>query len=648
GAESDRDSLSYSAPAPTPKGAIAVAAAGSFTYTPTAAARHAAASPRATAADRSDAFTVTASDGHGGSIAIPVAVAVGAFNAAPTGTARVGSPNPATGAVVGSVAGSDADGDPLTYSGSATTTKGTVTVGPDGSFTYRPTAAARHLAAALSAGAGDTTDTFTVTVADNYGGSVAVPVLVSIGPANTAPTASVDVRAIDPTTGAVSSRVIASDADSDPLTFGGSVTTAKGTAAVAADGAFTYTPTPAARHAAAKLTAAAADRVDAFTVVVSDGHGGTTSVPIGVNILPANTAPTASADFGAPDVTTGIVAGALIGSDANGDALSYNGSQTTGKGAVVVAADGTFTYTPTALARHAASLAGAAPADTIDSFTLAVADGYGGTVDVPVTVAVSPASVRFNFVYGSGSQYWTPAERSALQAAADRLSSSIVVNAPVTLTYDVVGQNNPSSGLLATAFAKFGTSGPGYYATVVQTKVQTGVDQNGPTSDSQITVNFAYPWALGDSVPNNQYDFQSVAMHELLHTFGFMTGLGEPSGIDRNWTTYDKYLATANGTSPIGGDYTWNAAYTPNLTGSGGGLYFTGPNAEAAYGGPVPLYTPSPWSSGSSLTHLDPAHAPAGTTYLMDPNDGQGPGVRVITAVELGMLKDLGYTVYPG
>lgn len=223
-----------------------------------------------------------------------------------------------------------------------------------------------------------------------------------------------------------------------------------------------------------------------------------------------------------------------------------------------------------------------------------------------------------------------------------------MVNAPVTLTYDVVGQNNPSSGLLATAFAKFGTSGPGYYATVVQTKVQTGVDQNGPTSDSQITVNFAYPWALGDSVPNNQYDFQSVAMHELLHTFGFMTGLGEPSGIDRNWTTYDKYLATANGTSPIGGDYTWNAAYTPNLTGSGGGLYFTGPNAEAAYGGPVPLYTPSPWSSGSSLTHLDPAHAPAGTTYLMDPNDGQGPGVRVITAVELGMLKDLGYTVYPG
>jgi hypothetical protein len=40
---------------------------------------------------------------------------------------------------------------------------------------------------------------------------------------------------------------------------------------------FTYTPTAAARQAATS-----ADLTDAFTVVVSDGFGGSVSVPIGV------------------------------------------------------------------------------------------------------------------------------------------------------------------------------------------------------------------------------------------------------------------------------------------------------------------------------------------------------------------------------
>ena len=66
----------------------------------------------------------------------------------------------------------------------------------------------------------------------------------------------------------------------------------------------------------------------------------------------------------------------------------------------------------------------------------------------------------------------------------------------------------------------------------------------------------------------------------------------------------------------------------------------------AAYGGLVPLYTPDPWTPGSSLTHLDPVFAPPGTVYLMDPSDGYGLGVRVLTPVEQGILSDLGFTVH--
>jgi hypothetical protein len=45
---------------------------------------------------------------------------------------------------------------------------------------------------------------------------------------------------------------------------------------------FTYTPTAAARQAAAAPGATPSDKSDTFTVVVSDGFGGSVSVPIGV------------------------------------------------------------------------------------------------------------------------------------------------------------------------------------------------------------------------------------------------------------------------------------------------------------------------------------------------------------------------------
>ncbi len=572
---------------------------------------------------------------------------------APTQTAQ----GPA-GEISGTLNATDADGDPLTYSVDAKPAHGTLALDSTGHFLYTPDNASLHNGA---------TDAFTVTVSDagasthfhgfagllnmltrgrlgSSGHTVTRTVTLNVAPVNAAPTATASVGTPDPATGVVRGQVTGSDADSDPLSYKTSATPTKGSVVVGPDGSFSYTPTAAARHTAASLSATAAERADSFTVTVADGHGGSVNVRVAVVIGADNAPPTGSPKVGAPDAVTGVVAGAVMGSDPNGDPLSYSLFQPAAKGAVNLAADGSFTYTPTPVARHVASLPGSPPANATDSFTVQVSDGSGGTTDVPVDVTVSPATISFAFSYGSGSQYWTDPVRAALQNAATRLASFIVVNQPVTLTYDVTGDNTPGNNLLANAFAAFSSSSPGYYGTVVQTKIISATDANGGASDSQITVNFAYPWALGDTVPNNQIDFQSVAMHELVHTFGFITGMSDPSSIDRNWTTFDRYLAAPGGVSPIGSDYVWNAAYTPNLTGGNGGLFFVGPNAKAAYGGPVPLYTPSSWASGSSLTHL----APGSINYLMDPSDGNGPGVRALTPVEVGILTDLGYTVYQG
>jgi len=582
------------------------------------------------------------------------------FNQGPTVSAtQIGQTD--AGVISGEISVIDPDSGTFTYSVATNPVQGSVVIDATGNYTYTADPSVVH---------DGTLDAFQVTVSDAasgfhihgfagllnlltfglFGGdphSTTSVVNVVVTAVNKVPTATLTVDPPSASTGVVNGGVIAVDGDGDPLTYAASGAV-KGTVVVDTGGGFVYVPTAAARHAAASLTAAAAEKADVFTITVADDHGGSIEVPVSVSISAANVVPVAAPNVGSPNVATGVVAGAVIGVDADGDALSFSGSTTTSKGSVVVAPNGSFTYTPTALARHAAASATAGPQDTTDTFTVTVVDGYGGTVEVPVSVTISPAAVTFSFVYGSGSQYWSAESRSALETSATRLARSIVVGAPVTITYDVIGQNSPSSSFLASNYTNFTSSSAGHYGTVVQTKILTGTDANGSLYDSQITWNFAYPWALGDSVAGNQYDFQSVAMHEMVHSLGMLTGVSSPSDMDQNWTTYDSFISTSDGTAVIDPNYVWNAVYTPNLTGGNGGLYFNGPNAVAAYGGPVPLYNPGTWASGSSISHLDRADAPAGVSYLMDPSDGYGPGVRVISAVEIGILTDLGYTISPG
>ena len=174
--------LVYTAPAATSLGSVSVSPTGTFTYTPTAVARHAAASTSATNAAKSDNFTVTVTDGYGGTAAVPVTVAVTPQNTPPVVTAaKVTSVRPSTGTIAGTVSATDADGDSLTYTAPATIPKGTVTVNPtSGVFSFTPTPVARRAAATAAAGATAKTASFTVSVTDGYGGTAAVPVRVKV------------------------------------------------------------------------------------------------------------------------------------------------------------------------------------------------------------------------------------------------------------------------------------------------------------------------------------------------------------------------------------------------------------------------------------------------------------------------------------
>ncbi len=339
----------------------------------------------------------------------------------------------------------------------------------------------------------------------------------------------------------------------------------------------------------------------------------------------------------------GPITGTIGAVDPEGDALSYSISATPQHGAAVVNGDGTYTYTP------ATGFAGN------DSFVVAVTDtGFhinlldlfrpaSTSASVAVSQGELASMLRFQFVYGTGSQNWSSAARSALESAATQLASYIVVTSPVTITYAVTGEYSPFSQTLASAGSDFINDGSGFLQTVVQSKIQSGYDANGSSADGTIDWNFGRSWALGSSTSSGEYDFQSTAMHELLHTFGFLSNIDQAgSNTGRIWTLYDGYVVNAAGTRAINSsNFTWNTAFNSNLTGGNGGLYFGGPHAVAANHGNVALYTPNPWESGSSLSHLT-------ADTLMNANVSLGPGPRVLSPVELGILADIGYTVNSG
>jgi VCBS repeat-containing protein len=468
--------------------------------------------------------------------------------------------------------------------------------------------------------------------------------------------------AADPEQGAngvITGMLNATDAEGDPLSFTVTAAPSNGSVAIGADGSYTYTPseTLAYEGTTDSFTVAASDagagfhlhglggllNLLTFGLLGSGGHTATVTVPVTVSAWRRdNTAPAATVTVGAPDPTTGVVLGRVVATDADNDTLTYSTPESTALGRVTIdAGSGEFAYTPDAFGVTAST----------DTFTVTVTDGHGGStpvaVSVPIAVSVAGTSlVSYVFTYSSGAEYWSAEAIDALQFAADRIASYIVVTQPVTLTFDVAGFDEPDSGTLASAGSDLSGSGSGYFYTAVQNKLIEGVDSNGLEADGVIDVNFGQRWAYSGDVGSDEYDFVSTMMHEIMHAYGFLSYIDEVGYNDgRQWTVFDSAVSDQNGTSVINDRYRFKAAFNTNLTGGNGGLYFSGTNAVAAYGGLVPIYTPDPWEGGSSGSHLDDYTFWGSDVVLMNAFSDSGPGVRVLSPVEQGILQDLGYTV---
>jgi hypothetical protein len=147
-------------------------------------------------------------------------------------------------------------------------------------------------------------------------------------------------------------------------------------------------------------------------------------------------------------------------------------------------------------------------------------------------------------------------------------------------------------------------------------------------------------YGSGDS-PSNQYNFTTLALHEIGHGLGMMGGMTVSSG-SGSWTyqyIYDTFTEDSAGTKLF--SYT-----SPSLalgTTLQSAVYFNGSNAQAGNGGSrVQLFTPATWRQGSSYSHVAESFnstSNALMTYSLSPGeDNYDPG-----PVVMGILKDIGW-----
>lgn len=292
-----------------------------------------------------------------------------------------------------------------------------------------------------------------------------------------------------------------------------------------------------------------------------------------------------------------------------------------------------------------------------------------------VAIPALPASgaVTFLFDYGTGTVGFNdPTEGAARRASLENAASSLgsLFAATATVTIDAFSLDDSGSGTLAYAGSSFSTSTSfrGYLRGVVGEKILSGTDRNGANADGQITVNFGWNWDLDDDVASDALDFKAIATHELLHAVGFVSGI-EADGTDgwgftENestaggganggvWTVFDDFVVDAAG-NPVIDDTGYHIDLTNwNANSVGGaaptdGLFFSGANAVAANGGNlVGLYTPTTFSPGSSVSHLDTDFKPF-EDHIMSHSISLGPQTRTLSDIEKGMLTDFGFTIVP-
>jgi VCBS repeat-containing protein len=340
-------------------------------------------------------------------------------------------------------------------------------------------------------------------------------------------------------------------------------------AVVIGAGTFTYTPT------------ANYNGSDSFTIVVSDGHGGTVEQLVNVTVNPVNDAPTAGPNSVTTNEDTASAAVAIGASDVDSDTLSYatksgaapaHGSVSYNQGA------GTFTYTPTANYNGS------------DSFTILISDGHGGTVEQVVSVTVNAVDDAGSI---SGATTGSVTEDNATNTATGSLTlndldgpAGFVTQTNTAGTYGTFSIDASGAWTYTLNNGDPDTNGLSDSSHPTETFSVTAND--GATTNVVVTVNghtdapaYTSPTVYtGTGDPNDFDSLGSAAAGTITGGSGADTIYGGAGNDTINGNGGDDIIYAGSGNDTVdgnnGGDRVFGGSGNDNVTGSNGDDYIVG------------------------------------------------------------------------
>lgn len=279
----------------------------------------------------------------------------------------------------------------------------------------------------------------------------------------------------------------------------------------------------------------------------------------------------------------------------------------------------------------------------------------------PPDSVVQQGGMRFNVFYQdpNGTGFRAPNNVGILRQT--RYEEALayvgqVLGATGTLDVLVAASSNVNNGTLALG-GTFFQGINGYQNGTAFLRITAGPNKPSATNPEVfLQVNFSQnnPFHVGAGAPpGGQFDLQSVLLHEILHAMGFIS-LAEPDGSSPfannpqprfTYTVYDNLIRRNTGNRllfPL--DLNTSLPFfngTPaDLTSSD--LGFTGPQATAQFGSVPPLFAPSPFRNGSSMSHWETGNIPGGA--VMEHAFSPGEIIRQFPRFEAAAMRDLGWT----
>jgi len=275
-------------------------------------------------------------------------------------------------------------------------------------------------------------------------------------------------------------------------------------------------------------------------------------------------------------------------------------------------------------------------------------------------------SAAFDVDYVSDGTPWPQQAQEAFEYAVGiwerHISSPITIKVSaswVSLSGNTLGSAGP------TTLFQISEGEPNTWYSIAQASAISGTDlkqeTNGLNYDIVVNMNSDYgSWYYGTdaNTPGGQTDFVTVVLHEIGHGLGFFGGFevdeeNQTAGLayQGDPTIYDIFIADGFG------EYLTDQSAYPDpsselynaLTGMNGGLFANGEEGTTAFQSlPVPIYTPSAWTGGSSYSHLDLNTFSNTENALMRPSIENAFAMHSPGPVMCGMFADKGWPLAGG